>query len=62
MGFLMVVVGLAVITSSVVGLVVRAHARRSRLTRETNAWVQFLREDLSWLVATAEVVHAPRYR
>jgi hypothetical protein len=56
MGFL--VVGIAVVLFSAFGAFVRARARHARRTRDTRAWVQFLHEDLSWLVATAEVSSA----
>jgi hypothetical protein len=56
MGFLMV--GIAIVLFSAVVAVVRRRARHARLTRDTRAWVQFLHEDLSWLVATAEVSSA----
>ena len=48
-------VGLGVVLFIVAGRAVRARARQARLTRDTRAWVKFLHEDLSWLVATVEV-------
>ena len=52
------VVGIAVVLLAAVGAVVRARTRRAQRTRDTRAWVQFLHEDLSWLVATVEVTSA----
>jgi hypothetical protein len=56
MGFL--AVGLAVVLFAVAGAFVRARARHAKRTRDTRAWMQFLHEDLSWLVATAEISSA----
>jgi hypothetical protein len=56
MGFL--AVGVAVVLFAVAGAFVRARTRHVRRTRDTRAWVQFLHEDLSWLVTTAEVSSA----
>jgi hypothetical protein len=54
-------VGLGVVLFTAAAVVMRARARQARLTRDTKAWVQFLHEDLSWLVATVEVT-SPRSR
>ena len=46
MAFLVVGLGVVLIIAVVL---VRGRARQARLTRDTNAWVQFLRDDLSQL-------------
>jgi hypothetical protein len=48
------VVGLGVVLFIAAGLAVRARAREARLTRDTDAWVRFLHDDLSRLVVVAQ--------
>jgi hypothetical protein len=43
------VVGLGVVPFIVAGVLARGRARQARVTRDTDAWVQFLRDDLSQL-------------
>ena len=47
MTFLVVGLGVVLFMASVLA---RGRARQARVTRDTDAWVQFLRDDLSKLV------------